>query len=136
MGKRTKYPYDENELIECKICKQMKIAKDFYKQLIRDGDTKTYRFRYCKECYRPISAEYRRKRILEVGSPRVLNPPNAYMDETQKRLTFEFLNLIGYLYDEPTGIWWKPKVKEIIDGKPVFPNIKERDVERRGRRKK
>jgi DNA invertase Pin-like site-specific DNA recombinase len=33
------------------------------------------------------------------------------------------METLGYLYDEPSGIWTKPGWKEIKDGKPHFPNI-------------
>jgi hypothetical protein len=31
--------------------------------------------------------------------------------------------VLGYIYYEDKGIWLKPGVKELVDGKIVFPNL-------------
>ena len=33
------------------------------------------------------------------------------------------MEVLGYIYDEGTGIWTKPGVKELINGKIVFSKI-------------
>jgi hypothetical protein len=58
------------------------------------------------------------------GSERVPRKPNEYVDKYQKEQTFMVMQVLGYTYNEETGIWTKPGVKEVIDGKIVFPNIK------------
>jgi hypothetical protein len=49
--------------------------------------------------------------------------PNKYTDEYQKACTHELMIVLGYTFDEPTGIWIKPGVKELVNGKLFFPNV-------------
>jgi len=56
--------------------------------------------------------------------------PNVYFDKYQKENTFILMGIMGYLYDEDTGIWWKPGVKEIVDGKPKFLKVKKHKTKR------
>jgi hypothetical protein len=63
---------------------------------------------------------------LKGGSDMVPKLPNKYFDEYQRSNTFEVMKLLGYLYDEETGIWTKSGWKEIKDGKAFFPHLRKR----------
>lgn len=106
---------------KCTDCKEWKlISTSFYTR--SDGSVYLNR---CRECEITLEKNKRKERLKEnCGSDRVPANPNTYTDEYQKSCTFELLELLGYLYDTTTGIWIKPGHKEIIDGKPYFPNIK------------
>jgi predicted transcriptional regulator YheO len=40
------------------------------------------------------------------------------------------MEALQYIYDEATGIWYKPGFKEIVDGKAFFPTILKQNIER------
>jgi hypothetical protein len=79
----------------------------------------------CKDCQRVSDQkdadEYKKE---NGGSLMVPQKPNVYFDKYQKENTFILMGIMGYLFDEGTGIWWKPGVKEIVDGKPKFLKVK------------
>jgi hypothetical protein len=79
----------------------------------------------CKVCHkiqeREKSMQYK---IDNCGAGKVPIKPNKYFNEIQKQSTFDLMLAMGYLYDIPTGIWYKPGIKEIYNGKPIFLNIK------------
>ena len=58
------------------------------------------------------------------GGDRVRIKPNKYYDIYQRKQTFQVMELLGFTFNEETGIWTKPGFKEIIDGKIVFPFLK------------
>jgi DNA-binding NarL/FixJ family response regulator len=64
------------------------------------------------------------------GSEKISPKPNNYKDKYQKEQTFAVMKVLGYTYNEVTGIWTKPGVKEVIDGKIVFPKIESKKVRR------
>ncbi len=104
----------------CIDCKEWKLLTDFY--LHKGGKPITKR---CKACQKILDQkEADEKRRDNGGSMMVPKNPNVYFDNYQKENTFELMQLMGYLFDEGTGIWWKPGVKEVVDGKPVFLKIK------------
>jgi transposase len=103
----------------CCKCKEYKLKEtEFYK-------SKTKPFGACRTCVRVKDKELHRQQMENKGgSDKILLKPNMYFDDIQKSQTFEFLALLGYLYDKATGIWYKPGIKEIVDNKPVFLKIK------------
>lgn len=107
----------------CIDCNQYKfISTDFY--LHKGGNPITKR---CKDCQRELDRqEADQKRRDNGGSMMIPQRCNVYFDSYQRENTFQFMQLMGYLYDEETGIWHKPGWKEIVDGKPVFVVIKEK----------
>lgn len=103
----------------CIDCNNWKHISDFYQRKDKKPLNKK-----CKDCQRECDRmKAEQKRIDNGGSLMVPFKPNVYFDKYQKENTFELMGLMGYLYDEETGIWWKPGVKEIVDGKPVFLKI-------------
>jgi len=106
----------------CIDCEEWKLLTDFY--LHKTGKPITKR---CKLCQKKLDQrEADEKRRDNGGSMMVPKIPNTYFDHYQKSNTFELMQLLGYLFDEETGIWWKEGVKHIVNGQPVFINIKKR----------
>lgn len=105
----------------CIDCNEYKLLMvDYY--LHKGGKPITKR---CKACQRIIDQkEAEEKRKENGGSMMVPQQPNVYFDKYQKENTFELMEIMGYLFDEGTGIWYKPGVKEIVDGQPVFLKLR------------
>jgi len=108
---------------KCIVCEEWKVIKTEY-YLHKNGRPTSKR---CRECQRELDRQKTAdKREDNGGSMMIPQKPNVYFDNHQKQNTFEFMQLLGYLYDEGTGIWYKPGVKEIVNGKPVFLNVKKK----------
>ena len=105
---------------KCKECEEyLPKATSFYIRADNKVNSNT-----CKDCqYKKDKAERYEHIQNSGGSEFVFAEPNKYTDEFQKACTFNFMQTLGYLYDEQTGIWTKPGWKEIVDGKPHFLNI-------------
>ena len=104
---------------ECSKCKEWKHVDEYYKF---KGKAKAKK---CKKCYREDERELAEKTREENGGGNVvpLNP-NVYSDKYQKQTTFDVMQALGYIYDNETGIWFKPGIKEIVDGLPFFTKLK------------
>lgn len=115
-----KYYQDKPEYKKCNTCFEWKLIDDgFYHR-----NNKAYTNR-CKQCELNVERDKRKQYLIDnCGSDMVLITPNKYVDEYQKNCTFNMMETMGYTFDEATGIWIKPGVKEILDGKPYFPKIK------------
>ena len=113
----------------CKECNEyLPILTSFYIRADRKVNSNT-----CKACIvEKERIERLQHRQESGGSEFVFAEPNRYPDEFQKECTFNFMKIMGYLYDEETGIWTKPGWKEIKDGQPYFPKITGK--RRRGKR--
>jgi len=110
----------------CSRCNEYKTDEHYYFNKRKKDGKKVYRSHLCRECATKESrSKYAEHKVEKGGSMMIGQLPNSYFDEYQKKNTFELMTLLGYLFDEPTGIWYKPGVKEIVDGKPVFLKIKE-----------
>jgi hypothetical protein len=103
----------------CKQCSNWRHKTEYY---LINGRINFY---MCKECCNNKDRKERQQYLKEnCGSDFVHAKPNHYTDEYQKECVFDVLKVLGYLYDEETGIWTKPGVKELVDGKIVFFDIK------------
>lgn len=103
---------------KCNSCSDWKLLSEYYHK-----DGKPYLNR-CRECERNIERNKRKEYLINnCGSDKIPPKPNTYRDEYQKACTYEFMQTLGYTFDEPTGIWIKPGVKELINGKPFFPKV-------------
>lgn len=122
-----KYYSNKPEYKKCMDCNEWKLIEtEFYH---RYG--KPYLNR-CKGCELDIERTKRKTYLQEnCGCDRIPPKPNVYSDEHQKACTFEFMKILGYKYDEPTGVWTKPGYKEIKDGKIIFPTLNVKAVTRR-----
>lgn len=124
------------KLLLCNKCEELLPLNHFYPSYAYKS------YGTCKKC----NNEYDRKRMDEerskcCGAIRVLNKPNQYFDEHQKKCVFEFLPMLGYQFCEETGIWWKKgwkdkngkfsklKVADREYGKKVTPTMKDYIIE-------
>ena len=80
----------------------------------------------CKKCHVNIYRENKKQKLIDsAGSDRFYKEPNRYTDEQQRKNVFMVMEVLGWIFDEPTGIWNKPGVKEngvfinmVFDNKP------------------
>lgn len=97
----------------CKTCNTYKLRLTEFYTWGKEKRPQTL----CKECHnfksRQRTREYfENKRINNGGSERIKNRPNQYTDEYQKEQTFWIMNLMGWTFDEETGVWWKEGIKD------------------------
>lgn len=113
--------YKENpEYKKCKTCSTWKLQDEFHFHSRVTG----VRFTSCKECQKETDRiKYQEELEDNGGSSKIASKPNVYKDRFQKEQTFMVMQVLGYIYDEGTGIWTKPGVKELVDGKLVFPMV-------------
>ena len=114
------YYQSQPDYKKCKVCLEWKHIDEYYFHSRVTG----LKFNECMECQREkdrIDREYEKE--MKGGSDKIKQRPNQYADKYQKEQTFLVMNVLGYTYNEDSGIWTKPGVKEIIDGKIVFPKI-------------
>ena len=105
---------------KCKTCSTWKLVDEFHFHSRVTG----LRFTDCKSCQNEKDKiKYQQELEENGGSIKVPAKPNNYKDKWQKEQTFMVMEVLGYIYDEGTGIWTKPGVKELINGKIVFSKI-------------
>jgi hypothetical protein len=122
-----KYYQNNPDYKKCNTCSEWKLAATEYYH--KNG--RPYMNR-CKECELTLERNRRKEYLMEnCGSEKVSPKPNHYADEYQKACTFYFMEVMGYIYDEPTGIWIKPGYKEIRDGKIIFPTLNLKAITRK-----
>lgn len=106
---------------QCRNCQIWKHKNDYY---LTKGKVS---YTLCKSCSTQKDRSERLQHLKEnCGSDFVNKDPNHYPDEYQKQCVFDIMRDLGYLYDESTGIWLKPGVKELIDGQLVFLKLKQK----------
>lgn len=106
---------------KCKTCSTWKIQDEFHYHSRVTG----VRFNECKLCQNEKDKiKYQQELEENGGSSKVSPKPNVYKDKYQKEQTFMVMEVLGYIYNEDSGIWTKPGVKELVDGKIVFSKIK------------
>jgi len=105
---------------KCRACAEWKLVDDFHYHSRVTGS----RFTICKICQKEEDRiKYNQELEENGGSTKILTKPNQYKDKYQKEQTFAVMEVLGYIYYEDKGIWLKPGVKELVDGKIVFPNL-------------
>ena len=123
-----KYYSNNPNYHKCNTCAEWKVIDDFYQKLTG----KIYSNR-CRVCTKILDDKERDERLLDTcGGDRIPMKPNVYANKIQKECTFDMMKLLGYTFDEATGVWVKPGYKEIKDGKIIFPTL---NLIRGGRRK-
>jgi len=92
---------------QCTECKEYKLLPEFYLSATRKA------VKMCKPCY---VIHYKNKAQEKIedkgGSDSYYKEPNRYFDEEQKKNVFMVMEAFGWIFDELTGIWNKPGVKE------------------------
>lgn len=69
--------------------------------------------RYCSSCIRKNQNDKNYKKAMSNGgTERVASRGNVYLDEHQKAQTFMVLEILGWTFNEDTGIWSKLGVKD------------------------
>lgn len=114
----------------CVGCETWKLKTEYFVAKNKTRQTYTI-FKRCKKCHNSNNREksklyWEEKRKNYGGSEHVCSKPGKYEDEFQKEQTFWVMNLIGWEYNEEKNIWTKKGIKELVDGKIVWPNIKEK----------
>lgn len=67
----------------------------------------------CKKCHVHIYRENKKQKLIDsAGSDRFYKEPNRYTDEEQRKNVFMVMEALGWIFDEPTGIWNRPGLKE------------------------
>ena len=68
---------------------------------------KPSRSKLCKKCENKRDRMYDPKAPENCGgSESVIKQPNRYRDQWQKEQTFQFLQLMGWKFNEEKGIWY------------------------------
>lgn len=104
---------DNPDYRKCTICHQyLEKETHFY----RNKQTGYYHS-MCKICHNRRHKEatqqyFAEKKKNSGGSEKVSNRPNTYQDIYQKEQTFWLMNLLGWTFDEETGVWWKDGIKD------------------------
>jgi hypothetical protein len=92
---------------QCSDCMVYKPLDKFY--LNKNG----HQIKRCKECHvimnRKKSAD---KMEMNGGRDLYYKEPNRYIDEQQKTQVFMVMEAIGWIFDESTGVWNRPGLKE------------------------
>ena len=105
----------------CKQCNEYKTHDSFHYFNKEKGLT----FNTCKDCEKENDRlYYEQVKEQNGGSKQVALKPGVFIDEYQRKNTFELMTLMGYLYNEEHNIWLKEGVKSLKDGKPYFHFLK------------
>lgn len=92
---------------QCIKCKEYRTRDKYYKF---GTDS---RFNTCKICIKKKDDADRELELIENGGSLKISPtPNTYKDKYQKEMVFEFLPMIGWIFNEENGIWYKPGFKD------------------------
>ena len=104
---------DNPDYKKCKVCEEY-LEKDihFYKNK-KSG----YYHSLCKTCHNDKHREatqrfHQERKENNGGSERVKPKPNHYMDVYQREQTFWLMELLGWTFDEESGVWWKEGIKD------------------------
>jgi len=110
--------YDETTHRVCMTCNEVKHFDEFGKYTKYPDKPRSR----CRACDKIIENQrYREKIDMKGGNDRCPPKPNRYADDWQREQTFEFLQLLGWKFNQNKGIWYKDGIKT-EDG--VFINIK------------
>jgi len=113
---------------QCRTCRIYKNRMDDY---YYHGESKKTTYLDCRKCCNKREKNRRkeeRQGELETsgGSEIVNNRVGVWVDEYQKKQTYMVMKVLGYTYNDEYGHFVKPGVKELIDGKLVFPKVKKK----------
>ena len=99
---------------QCSDCMEFKFLNEYY--LSHAGSP----VKKCKVCYKKYHADKVQDKFRENGGKdQYYKEPNRYTTQEQKDQVFMVMKALGWIYDESTGIWNKPGLKE----NGVFINI-------------
>lgn len=114
------------ELKFCRTCHQDIPIENFYKS--KAGKV----YSRCRLCSIEYERRTRYKRTKDIyGSTLVPSEPGVYADEVQQKHVQEFLELIGFKYNQEKKFWYKEGYRD-VNG--MFKNVKPFKRRRQGRR--
>ncbi len=109
----------------CNLCEEYVHNDNWYWSKRSKTRSTLTRSAYCKKCTgEKYGRDYKQKLRERGGSEYVHAKAGVFADDIQKELVFEVMISFGYIYNEEIGVWFKEGVKELIDGKIVFPKVK------------
>ena len=103
----------------CTDCYEWKPMTEFH---MNRQHNRNYYYKNCKPCYSKKQNKGRNSRD-PFGSTYRPNP-NEYYNDYQKEKTFELMEAMGWVFDEPAGVWNKKNIKENGVFLNVIPDIK------------
>ena len=103
------------EYRECRTCNETLPIDAFYFYISENTGKTRLATPDCRVCDKEKARNKRKEDISETGSAKVYNKPNTYKDVRQKKQTFEFLQLLGWKFNEEKGIWYDD-IKKTKDG--------------------
>ena len=94
----------------CPHCQLTKSVDEFSKRNKQFSTLSSW----CKKCTsNKINENYHyRTKVKDVDDFPVYNEPNLYYNEEQRNQVFEFLNTIGWSYNDDRQIWFKDGIKD------------------------
>jgi hypothetical protein len=109
---------------QCSDCMEYQPLDNYY--LNANGN----HIKRCRSCHGKMYKECKEEKLSNKGgSDRYYEQPNRYFDEEQKKNIFMVMEALGWIFDEPTGIWNKPGIKEngvfinmVLENKPKRPS--------------
>jgi hypothetical protein len=113
----------------CNKCNKSK-EEDEFNTYWHSTFKKHYTRGYCIECEYKKKNEYKRRMREVMNNPDdywgatgddYLKNPNEYIDENQRLSVFRVMKLLGWKFNQNSGIWYKEPLK-LKDG--TFPNLK------------
>ena len=109
---------------QCSDCMEYQPLVNYYLNANKNN------IKRCKSCHVKLNRKKVQDKIeMTGGSDSYYKEPNKYWDEEQKKNVFMVMEAFGWIFDEPTGIWNKPGVKEngvfinmVLENKPKRPS--------------
>ena len=92
---------------QCSDCMEYQPLVNYYLNANKNN------IKRCKSCHVKLNRKKVQDKIeMTGGADSYYKEPNRYWDEEQKKNVFMVMEAFGWIFDEPTGIWNKPGVKE------------------------
>lgn len=111
--------------MKCTQCGKEKELSDFY-FFVKKNE-------YSNICLKCQRINYLKKRENENGFVnKVMQEPRAFFDEKQKQQTFEFMQMLGWTYNQEKDIWYK---SGIVDENGVWLGLIGYNKDERTKRK-
>ena len=92
---------------QCSDCMEYKPLDNYY--LNKNGN----HIKRCKECHVVMNRKKAVEKMeLNGGRDLYYKEPNRYIDDQQRNQVFMIMEALGWIFDESTGVWNKPGIKE------------------------
>lgn len=103
----TPVPVIPDDWKQCSDCMEYKPYYEYYKS--RAGNP----VKLCKVCYKKYHRDKCEVKMNINGGPDTYSSiPNVFTSEIQKEQVHMVMRLCGWIFDESTGVWNKPGLKE------------------------